>query len=258
MRFREVLPPEDLARTVACFWEFVAGPETPLGYIHTIPTDGCTSVSKPVGGGPPGLLGPRLDSWKMPLFPNTSYIGVRFAAGATRAALGLTGERLRDYVGLFEPLAPGCGVEYMAALRGIETLDEAVAPLTALVRTWVGRNGGRDEVVDAGVAALVHSRGDARISSIAKVVGLSERQFQRRFQVEVGLTPKQYARIVRLRAAAIDAAVLEGVSWAEVAADRGYADQAHLVREFAQILGMSPTEFKTAFAPAIEHVDVRS
>lgn len=257
MRFREVLPPEDLARTVACFWEFVAGPETPLGYIHTIPTDGCTSVSAPVGGGPPGLLGPRLESWKMPLFPNTSYIGVRFMAGATRSALGLSGERLRDYVGLFEPLAPGYGVDFMGALRGVETLDVAVGPLTALVRSWVGRNGGRDEVVDAGVAAISHSRGDARIAEIAARVGLSERQFQRRFQIEVGLTPKQFARIVRLRAAAIDAAMLEGVSWAEVAADRGYADQAHLVREFAQILGMSPTEFKTAFAPAIEHVDVR-
>jgi AraC-like DNA-binding protein len=257
MRFREVLPPEDLARTVACFWEFVAGPDTPPGYIHTIPTDGSTSVSMPVGGGPPGLLGPRVESWKMPLFPNTSYIGVRFCPGATRAAIGVAGERLRDYVGLFEPLVPGFGVEYMGAFRGVGSLDEAVEPLAALVRTWVARHGGHDEVVDAGVAAISLSRGDARTASIAALVGLSERQFQRRFQVEVGLTPKQFARIVRLRAAAIDMALRDGVGWAEVAADRGYADQAHLVREFAQILGMSPTEFKTAFAPAIEHVDVR-
>jgi AraC-like DNA-binding protein len=197
MRFREVLPPEDLARTVACFWEFVAGPETPLGYIHTIPTDGCTSVSAPVGGGPPGLLGPRLESWKMPLFPNTSYIGVRFCPGATRAALGLTGERLRDYVGLFDPLAPGSGVDFMSAIKGLVSLDQSLGPLAGLVRSWVAQNGGRDEVVDAGVAAISVSRGDARVAEIAARVGLSERQFQRRFKVEVGLTPKQYARIVR-------------------------------------------------------------
>ncbi|MEX2243518.1 MAG: DUF6597 domain-containing transcriptional factor [Fimbriimonadaceae bacterium] len=62
MRFREMKPEAGLARFVACYWEFVVGPETPVGHVHTIPPDGCVSVSCMAGHGSPGMVGPRLES----------------------------------------------------------------------------------------------------------------------------------------------------------------------------------------------------
>jgi methylphosphotriester-DNA--protein-cysteine methyltransferase len=142
-------------------------------------------------------------------------------------------------------------------LRPGTTLDEVVHDLAAVVRKWSDGRTPPDEIVQAAVAAISMSVGTARVSQITKKIGLSERQFLRRFQRAVGLTPKQFARVVRFRAAAVDVAMRDAKSWGEVAAQRGYSDQSHLVRDFAELLGMTPTEFKSVFAPGIEHVDVR-
>jgi AraC-like DNA-binding protein len=256
MRFREAPPSQELSRLVACYWEFVAGPGTPAGHIHTIPPDGCTSVSCLVGRGPVTLLGPRLESFRLPIYPGTTYVGVRFRPGATRAAIGVSGAYLRDKVGFLEAFAPGLAPWMLVALPAGSTLETAAPALDEAVRQWSRGRRAADEVVLAGAAALAMSGGSARIGELASRSGVGERQFQRRFREEVGLTPKQFARVVRFRAAAVDVAMGGSRSWGEVAADRGYADQAHLVREFAQIFGMTPTEFQTVFAPAIEH-DVR-
>ncbi len=257
MRFRESLPPEDLSKLVACFWEFVAGPDVPAGHIHTIPVDGCTSVSCLVGQGPVGVIGPRLESYRIPIYPNTTYMGVRFVPGATYATIGLEGAKLRDHVGLLDVLAPGLATEFRAALRPGSTLDQSAVELASVVRGWSAGRTPPDEIVQAAVAAMTMSAGTARVTTITEKIGLSERQFLRRFRSAVGLTPKQFGRVVRFRAAAVDVAMRDAKSWGEVAAERGYSDQSHLVREFAEIFGMTPTEFKRVFAPGIEHVDVR-
>lgn len=74
--------------------------------------------------------------------------------------------------------------------------------------------------------------------------GLSVRQFQRRFARQVGVTPKTYARICRL-AAVIDMRNAEAeCSWTQLAYANGYSDQAHLTREFREIVGEAPTHFR--------------
>jgi AraC-like DNA-binding protein len=86
---------------------------------------------------------------------------------------------------------------------------------------------------------IAASGGRAKVSSIAENIGWSRKHLARRFADEVGLGPKTVARIVRLNRA-ISAAKGGGVSWAGIAADCGYADQAHLVREFRELAGNSP------------------
>jgi AraC-like DNA-binding protein len=46
-----------------------------------------------------------------------------------------------------------------------------------------------------------------------------------------------------MRSSAVDAVSSERTRWVDIAAERGYSDQAHLVREFRQILGLTPTAF---------------
>jgi AraC-like DNA-binding protein len=82
--------------------------------------------------------------------------------------------------------------------------------------------------------------GRASVASIAQKIGWSRKHLARRFADEVGLGPKTVSRIVRLNRA-IAAARTGGDGWAGIAADCGYADQAHLVREFRELAGASPT-----------------
>jgi AraC-like DNA-binding protein len=82
--------------------------------------------------------------------------------------------------------------------------------------------------------------------------GLSHRRFLTVFREAVGLGPKVYCRVERLQDALARAAA--GGPWSEVALAAGYSDQAHLVREFREIAGLSPGEYRRAAPRALNHV----
>jgi AraC-like DNA-binding protein len=86
--------------------------------------------------------------------------------------------------------------------------------------------------------SLLH--GNCRISSIGKAFDISKRTLERRFRERVGVTPKTFARVVRLRHAIIQKTMLP--HWAEVAQACGYFDQSHMINEFNELYGISPDE----------------
>lgn len=93
------------------------------------------------------------------------------------------------------------------------------------------------ELADA-YLRLTRSAGRERVSSLAEAVGWSRKHLTTRFRAELGVGPKTIARVIRFERACRLARA--GGGWASVAADSGYADQAHLTREFAALAGESP------------------
>ena len=86
--------------------------------------------------------------------------------------------------------------------------------------------------------------GRLSVEALAHIAGLSHRQFQRRFTSEVGIAPKTYARLCRMTAV-IDARENQPHQhWADLAAKFGYADQAHLTREFREMTQQTPNRFE--------------
>ena len=88
--------------------------------------------------------------------------------------------------------------------------------------------------------AMIQSNGSVRISEAAHQAGLGLRQFERRFDHEIGVSPKLYARIIRFEAALQRRAVLPARSWTDIAQDLGYHDQMHMVHDFTRLSGDSP------------------
>jgi AraC-like DNA-binding protein len=97
------------------------------------------------------------------------------------------------------------------------------------------------------VAAIVDritaDPGLRRVASLADVFGLPERRLQRLFAEYVGVSPKWVMRRARLHEAALCADAGGDVDWATLATDLGYADQAHLTRDFTATLGMPPSRY---------------
>ncbi|HET7716052.1 MAG TPA: helix-turn-helix domain-containing protein [Bauldia sp.] len=87
---------------------------------------------------------------------------------------------------------------------------------------------------------IVATGGAVRVAAIAERLDWSRKHLAARFREEVGMSPKTIARIARFNRAQAMAASGEAGGWAEVAAACGYADQAHLVREFAEFAGATP------------------
>jgi AraC-like DNA-binding protein len=247
MHYREIPPSPAAATVVASFWEFRVSSSIEAPLLHRIPIDGCVSlaVCKPAQG-PERVVfvGPRCEALEVPVFAGDHFLGVRFLPGCSQAAIGVSGLDWRDQAGLFvHPLS----TQLLESLKGVESLELAVPAFekhlqSGLPCRYVGR----------AVSSIVARRGSVLISDIADSLHISERHLLRRFREDVGLSPKQFARICRARAAAVDA--LHGEqTWGEIAAERGYADQAHLSNEFSQLFGLTPSEFEVRVLSDIEH-----
>jgi AraC-like DNA-binding protein len=102
------------------------------------------------------------------------------------------------------------------------------------------RPGPRPEVARAW-SLLTSSGGAARIGDVADAVGWSPRHLSDQFSVAVGLTPKKVGRIARFQRSV--PLVRSGHDLADTAARCGFADQAHMTREWARLAGTSPTRW---------------
>jgi AraC-like DNA-binding protein len=104
-----------------------------------------------------------------------------------------------------------------------------------------------------GWAMLGQRGGRVRTAELARELGWSRRNLLTRFRAEFGLPPSELARIHRLGTAM--GLARAGGRWAQVAADAGYADQAHLIREFVAMAGQTPTQWRADAFPVVQDAD---
>jgi AraC-like DNA-binding protein len=85
------------------------------------------------------------------------------------------------------------------------------------------------------------------IGASAPALGVGERQTQRQYRTRVGLSPAQARRLQRMNAAvyALRDPDAPARTLADLAAELGYADQAHMARELRQLAGLPPSQLET-------------
>ena len=173
--------------------------------------------------------------------PGTTVVGVSFRPGAAPALLGIPADELRD---LRVPLTDVWGSDAAPLERGV---DDASPPsvrhdlIERQLRRRLVRAERPDDVVAAAVARL-RRPGRRRVRTLGDELGISERQLLRRFDAAVGYGPKTLDRVLQFQRFLSSAPlVAKGEArLARIAAELGYADQAHLSRECARLSGVTP------------------
>lgn len=151
---------------------------------------------------------------------------------------------------------PGCFRPFLGA--SVSTITDRVVPATevfgsdvpvapdvaAVERFLLDRLPAPDPRALAAAAAVtaVAERPDlTRVETLADELGLSVRGLQRLFAEYVGLGPKWVIRRYRLHEVTERMAAGGEIDWAALAADLGYADQGHFIRDFKSMFGEPPT-----------------
>jgi AraC-like DNA-binding protein len=169
----------------------------------------------------------------------TALLGAQFRSHGAWRLLRIAQHELRDQVVELEAVL-GDGV---LALR--RRLLDAPSPHACfvLLERWLAGLLGSGGEVHAGVratgAAIAQSYGRLDLRALSRDTGYSREHLIRRFSEQVGLTPKAYANIVRFNHA-LQTAHRRDASWAQIAHDCGYYDQAHLIRDFQRYAGRAP------------------
>jgi AraC-like DNA-binding protein len=237
-RYLELAPPLPLSAYVECLWVQGIGDGDAV-YEQPVLPDGCIDVV--AIGDRVVLAGPASRNTTLRLAPGAVTVGVRFRTGAAAAVVGCSARELRDQEIALDHLWGRVGGELAARAveaSGWDRLQVMVEGMVARVR-----QAPVPDPVGVGVAAMLAAGRAQPVAQLADEAGLSERQLRRRVEHAVGYTPRQLARVLRfqrfLRAARAAGA---GRSLATLAADVGYADQAHLTRECRELAGLPPAE----------------
>jgi AraC-like DNA-binding protein len=173
-------------------------------------------------------------------------LGVRFRPGGFRpfysAGISALNDKVIPAPAIFGPGAARACDAVMAADGDEKMIRHAAGLLRAAAPE---RDPVAGRVADI-VARITTDTGLRRVGQLADACGIPERRLQRLFAEYVGVSPKWVMRRARLHEAALRADAEGEVDWAALAADLGYADQAHLTRDFTTTLGVPPSQYAQA------------
>jgi AraC-like DNA-binding protein len=174
--------------------------------------------------------------------------GIRFTAGGFRPFWQAPISQLTDRV---VPAARLFGLraeKTRQAIIGDFDVDDRImiGYAEALLHSVIPERDPLAEQAAALVARITDDPGLRRVDQLSASSGITPRTLQRLFADYVGVSPKWVMRRARLHEAAERAGSGEPMDWAALASDLGYADQAHLTRDFTVTIGVPPARYAAA------------
>jgi AraC-like DNA-binding protein len=167
-------------------------------------------------------------------------VSARLHLGTSEAVLGVSASAIAGRVVGLEDLWEAAAVQrlYDRLASAGDTVAAAAVLETALAERFASAAGQSPRVQLALDAA--DRLTSAKVSTVATDLGVSERHLRRVFRETLGVSPKEFAKLERFHRALRAARQGGRASWAHIAAEAGYYDQAHLIAEFRAISGVTP------------------
>lgn len=256
MEFTEHAIPPELAPLIDGVWSLSSNGEPAPPDAGLVTPDGCVELVVSLDGPAVQMTdvcphtSNQLDSFVMGLATgpqrfryrgSVNLVGVRLRLGGALRLLGTNLADLTDRVVPLDDVLPNLANQIRQAVSGTRcAVSDSSGVVDVVSNALDAPRRGSDERIGRVVAALSDTDGGACIATAAHRAGISVRHFDRCFERWFGLSPKRFCRIARFRAAWTLALTEPQFGWAAIAACCGYADQAHLCREFREFAGLSP------------------
>lgn len=220
--------------------------ETPLK-IYSAPEDitGQTVGTSVIGG-------PRARPYIKDITTPEPTVGVLLRPGAAELIFGVPANELAGKHTKIEDIwSPTQLGEIRSRLLETPRLEQRLAVIEDVLMARLPRMRGLNPLI---IHALDNFRLSVPVGEVARQSGYSHRYFSRIFTEAVGLSPKKYCRVLRF-GRILDRIQREpGIGWGDLAYAEGYADQAHMTREFREFAALSPGDYRKAVPSAPRHV----
>ncbi len=255
MQYQEFEVPESLRRYVHCAWRL--HDPVPAGDPETIYPDGrcelMVHLADPMSmfeldrgwcqQSPTLFAGQLRAAIRLAARGEVDCVGVRLKPAASACALEGPPAKLRDRVVDLSRIDAEFSDRLTTAAQAFAAEPTCPALWQLLEQRLVGRRVDRN--IESAVARLERDHGQTRIEALAEAEAMSLRSLQIRFLRNVGLSAKQFARVVRLQATirALDAGT---GSLADLALEAGFSDQSHATRDLARLTGLTPARLRAA------------
>ena len=250
MSYQEHAPAPGLAPFVECYWT-TASPVARS--VKRVMPDGCADIIVRIdeahGAGPMGAeaVGTMRQASVVSSEPGVEFVAVRFNPGAAGLFLATPLGALTDQTVPLEDLWHGDAAMLAERLAACPDTAARIEMLNAtLAERFADHHWYR--MVAAAARRITCSRAPRQVSSLAAEIGTTTRTLERAFGAMVGMPPRMFVRVARLRRAVNllhrqATASPAGMDWPDIVHTAGYYDQAHLAHEFAELAGVTPTQY---------------
>lgn len=259
MPYIEFSPAPQLAHIVKCLWTFESPAHDQIGRPERVVPDGNPELvihfAHPFGALVPGggiVAQPRafmMGQMTRPVLLDSSQgiaglMGVRFHASGSHLAIGAGMDEFTDGSLPVEDFDPGASQPLVDAIACAPDTHARVMILQRYIAKRVARNARyQDTAVGHLTSRIGRTRGLLGITDLAAETGISVRQLERRFLKQIGVSPRQFANVVRFRRVFDMVRTSAKPDWMRMAVSAGYFDQSHMIRDFNRFLGCTPTQF---------------
>jgi AraC-like DNA-binding protein len=200
------------------------------------------------------LCGPYSRYFVIDTREQRANVGVGFRPGGTWPFFAPAADELRNqHVSLRDLWGPA-GDDLRERILATPTPRAKLQLLEAELLQRALRPLQRRAEVEFAIQRLTRAPNDYTIAMLSEHVGLSASCFTRLFSLQVGLTPKLYARVQRFQRVLDCMQHSATRDWTELAQNCGYFDQSHLIRECRSMSGFTPTELAARRIGASDHI----
>jgi AraC-like DNA-binding protein len=179
----------------------------------------------------------------------THLVSIRMHPLAATELFGFGAPRAANSIIDLESLIASEAAKLRESLLAAESPVARFVILETLLRDrWASRSSVPDFVREA-ATRLEQTHGNLRVAEMHEDLDVSRKHLAVSFSRYVGVSAKAYARIQRFVWTVDRLRSSTDVEWSRIAAEAGYSDQSHLVRDFRRVGAASPTEYLRRFAP---------
>lgn len=243
MLYRETRARPPISEYVDSIWAFTLEESDDDIVDHVVVPDGAVSLSYvQLPGKPAALVAtcPSLQAFETKILKGAVYAGIRLRPGVAGSVLK---QDIQQLVGgrplLLDDAIPGWARQTRERTRGAPGFGQITDILSECAQRVPAVCGPVFEDVVGLAGRIAEANGSGSISRLASRSDYSPRQLRRRFLRQVGISPKEFARLRRVRFACTQLVLAENQSLGGTSLDSGFSDQSHFSREIKQIFGSS-------------------
>lgn len=255
MRHQAFSPNPALQPLVRCHWTFNSR-HADLAQALTVVPDGCVNMVFHCGAPYRQYLGgghvqqPRcfvMGQLTQPLhiqpLGDTDIFAVRFQPHGFAAFCAAPPQALRNRAVPLQALFGRAGSELGRSVLRASTTAERIARVEHFLSQHLQPLEQEGEGLKPLLDAMQAARGHIALGSVLTRSGLSRRQQERRFAQQVGLSPKQLCKMIRLQSVLPALLARRFDSLTDLATHGDYYDQAHFIKDFKALTGFTPSQF---------------
>ncbi len=266
MYYKEIQPPPPLADLIRYYWVLEDHPGNSEvltfrvladgypGFIFTYGNEICwqlKSSSSPVPRC--SIFGVLQQYQDLSVRGAYGILGISFFPYSFHTLLNISAEHLCNRTVDVEDLYGTAGKQLTEKLLNAADNAERIACINGFISRIQRGTSVASVAIRQSIQGILAQKGAVPVSRLAQQLDISRRHYERTFKAAIGMSPKQFSRIIRFQHVLRHPNELKEISFADLALTCGYSDQSHFIREFKTFAGLTPRYFFSETDEVVEN-----